>query len=276
MLKIVLFAPIDNSLYARLVAGELLKIEGVALEAIVVRSHWNLKRFQSEFGRDGARLLRKVYQKYFLGDARFIDSDNRNLSRLAEEKGLDFGSLKEFARLHEIPYILVKDLNDPASEEILKKVHPDLVAFTGGGLIRPNILGLPKLGVLNCHTGILPDYRGMDVVEWTAAEGRVAAVGFGATLHFMDKGVDSGPIILKRTISTRPNDDFQTIRERLEVVMVELMLEGIAGLRDGTFQSQTQKIEDGRQYFVMHPRIKRFAEGQLADQINPKRDNGRE
>jgi len=275
MMKIVLFAPIDNSLYARLLAGELSKTEGVSLEAIVVRSHWNLKRFRSEFGRDGARLLRKVYQKYVLGDARFGNSDNRNLSRFAEEKGLDFGSLKEFAHLNNVPYCLVKDLNDPASEKLLREIQPDLVAFTGGGLLRANILALPKLGVLNCHTGVLPPYRGMDVVEWTAAEGQAWAVGFGATLHFMDKGVDSGPIILKRTISTRPNDDFHTIRERLEVVLVELMLEGIAGLRDGVLQPQAQKMEDGRQYFVMHPRVKRFAQQQLFDQINHQNQEDR-
>ncbi len=266
MLKIVLFAPIDNSLYARLVAHEVSRIEGVSLQAIVVRSHWNVKRFRSELGRDGARLLRKVYQKYVLGDERFANSDNRNLSQLAEESGLAIESLKEFAKEQDIPYRLVKDLNDPASEDLLREIQPDLVAFTGGGLIRANILSLPKLGVLNCHTGILPPYRGMDVVEWTAAEGQVAAVGFGATLHFMDKGVDSGPIILKKTISAKPTDDFASIRECLEVVMVELMLAGICGLRDGTLQPQAQKIEDGRQYFVMHPRIKRYAEQRLVDQ----------
>ena len=276
MLKVVLFAPIDNSLYARLVASELSKTEGVSLEAIVVRSHWNLKRFRSEFGRDGARLLRKIYQKYMLGDARFSNSDNRNLSCLAREKGLKIQSLKTFAETEDIPYCLVKDLNDPASEDLLKKIQPDLVAFTGGGLIRANILVLPKLGVLNCHTGILPPYRGMDVVEWTAAEGKVDDVGFGATLHFMDKGVDSGPIILKRTIPTQPADDFGTIRERLEVVMVELMLEGIRGLRDGILQPQTQELEDGRQYFVMHPRMKKYAERQLTEQIKRDRsDNGK-
>jgi methionyl-tRNA formyltransferase len=276
MLKVVLFAPIDNSLYARLVAGELSRTEGVSLKAIVVRSHWNLKRFRSEFGRDGARLLRKIYQKYVLGDARFHNSDNRNLSRFAQEKGLDIQSLKAFAQTKDIPYCLVKDLNDPACEDLLRKIQPDLVAFTGGGLIRANILALPKLGVLNCHTGVLPSYRGMDVVEWTAAEDKIDTIGFGATLHFMDKGVDSGPIILKRTISTEPKDDFHTIRERLEVVMVELMLEGIRGLRDGTLQPQPQKIEDGRQYFVMHARVKHFAEQQLAEQIMRESSHGSE
>jgi folate-dependent phosphoribosylglycinamide formyltransferase PurN len=276
MLKIVLFAPIDNSLYARLVANELSRTEGISLEAVVVRSHWNLKRIRSEFGRDGARLLRKVYQKYVLGDARFSDSENRNLSSLAQEKDLNIRSLKEFAQSKDIPYLVVRDLNDAACETLVKEIAPDLIAFTGGGLIRDNILALPKLGVLNCHTGILPQYRGMDVVEWTAVERQVRTIGFGATLHFMDKGVDSGPIILKRTISTRPNDDFLTIRERLEVVMVELMLEGIVGLRDGALQPQAQKKEDGRQYFVMHPRIKRFAEKQLDEQIDQERDDGSE
>ena len=187
---------------------------------------------------------------------------------------MNIQSLKEFAQSKDIPYLVVKDLNDAACEDLVKKVAPDLIAFTGGGLIRANILALPKLGVLNCHTGILPQYRGMDVVEWTAAERQVRTVGFGATLHFMDKGVDSGPIILKKTISAQPNDDFLAIRERLEVVMVELMLEGIAGLRDGALQPQAQKMEDGRQYFVMHPRIKRFAEGQLSEQINQGNDDG--
>ncbi len=268
MLKVALFAPIDNSLYARLIVHSLSKMDGVSLEAIVVRSHLNLKRFRSEFGRDGARLLRKVYQKYLLGDGRFVDSDNHNLSSLAQESGLKIRSLKEFAQTQDIPYRLVKDLNEPASEELLREIRPDLVAFTGGGLIRTNILTLPKLGVLNCHTGILPPYRGMDVVEWTAAEGRVGTVGFGATLHYMDKGVDSGPIILKRTISTRAGDDFSSIRERLEVLMVELMLEGIRGLRDGKLKPQVQKSEDGRQYYVMHPRVKAFAEQQLIRQID--------
>jgi folate-dependent phosphoribosylglycinamide formyltransferase PurN len=268
MLKIVIFAPIDNSLYARLLANELCKTEDVSLEAIVVRSHWNWSRLQSEFARDGARLLAKIYQKYVLGDARFRNSNNRNLSRYAQETGLEIQSLKAFARSQGLPYLLVKDLNDPACENIVKQSAPDLVAFTGGGLIRPNILALPKLGVLNCHTGILPPYRGMDVVEWTAAEGRVDTVGFGATLHFMDKGVDTGPIILKRTISTQSEDDFKTIRERLEVLMVELMLEGIRGLRDGVLQPQPQNSEDGRQYFVMHARVKQFANEQLTEQIN--------
>jgi methionyl-tRNA formyltransferase len=79
----------------------------------------------------------------------------------------------------------------------------------------------------------------------------------------MEKGVDTGPIILKRNIGAQAGEDFSVIRERLEVLMVRLMLEGIRGLRDGTLSPQPQKAAQGRQYYVMHPRIKTYAELKL-------------
>ena len=75
MLKVALLAPIHNSLYARLVVRQLVDMENVEVRAILVRNHINLQRFKSEFGRDGARLIRKISQKYILGDERF---ENKN------------------------------------------------------------------------------------------------------------------------------------------------------------------------------------------------------
>ncbi len=262
MIKVALLAPIDNSLYARLVAHELLKLEDVRLTAIIVRNPWNWRRFRSEFARDGARLLGKIQRKLILGDERFNSVSTENLLSLAQETGLRADFLKELALQNEIPYRVVRDHNDPASARFLLADRPDVIAFTGGGLIRKDVLAIPGIGVMNCHTGILPQYRGMDVVEWTAVE-----IGFGATLHLMDQGVDSGPILLKRTITPNKGDGFNTIRQRLEVLMVKLMIEGVCGLRDGTLEPQPQRADAGRQYYVMHPRLKLFAEKRLACQL---------
>lgn len=262
MMRVALLAPIHNSLYARLVVDGLLKMEEVEVCGLAVRSHWNWRRFKREFARDGVRLLRKIHQKYVLGDKRFA-AETENLLSLANQNGLQATSLKDIARQYNIPYLVVSDHNDARCEQFIREKSPQLIAFTGGGLIRKNILAIPTIGVLNCHTGVLPYYRGMDVVEWTAAEGKIGEVGFGATLHLMDAGVDTGPILLKRTIAADKEDDFRSIREQLEVLMVELMLEGIGGLRDGSLKPQPQEKEAGRQYYVMHPRIKDFAEMQL-------------
>jgi len=264
MLKIALLAPIHNSLYSRLVAHAIVKMDGVDLCAIVVRNHLNWARFKSEFARDGARLLGKIQQKYVLGDKRYTGGGEQNLRTLAGESKLEFASLKDLAQEKSIPYIVVNDLNDPQAGDLLSRQMPDLIAFTGGGLVRKDILSIPRMGVLNCHTGILPQYRGMDVVEWTAAENRMEDVGFGATLHLMDQGVDSGPILIKKTLSPLPGDRFSTIRERLEALMVELMVTGVQKLRDDALQPQAQNPSDGRQFYVMHARVRACAEKRLA------------
>lgn len=255
MIRTAILAPIHNSLYARLVAEVLLNEKNIQICGIAVRQHWNLHRLRTEFKRDGSRLLQKIFEKYLIGDRRFSKQGNVNLAALAEASGLAHDSLRDLAADASIPYITVPNHNTPNCQDFLVKADPDVIAFTGGGLIRQELLDIPKKGILNCHTGILPEYRGMDVVEWTAAEKRIQSIGFGASLHFMDHGVDTGPILLHKKIAVEKDDTFRTIRERLEVVMVELMLEGMRKLLDGDITPQKQRIKSGRQYFLMHPRI---------------------
>jgi folate-dependent phosphoribosylglycinamide formyltransferase PurN len=270
MIRVVVLAPIDNSLYARLVCYRLRQERDVQLAGIVVRSPLNFNRFLSEFNRDGARLLRKVVEKGFRGDKRFDENTEENLARLAENWELPFKSLKRLAAEYNIPYRVVSDQNHRRSEDFLHQVFPDLIVFTGGGLIRKNILLIPKLGILNCHTGILPEYRGMDVVEWTAVEGQASKVGFGATLHLMDQGVDTGPILKTTKIEMGNSKSFEQIRTKLEVKMVELMLDGVMGFRDRSIAPRPQIVESGRQYYVMHPRIKEYAKLQLLKQMRSR------
>jgi methionyl-tRNA formyltransferase len=267
MLKVVLLAPIHNSLYSRLVAFALTRENDVELVGIIVRSHWNIRRFRSEFNRDGARLIKKIYQKLIVGDQRFKNQGANNLDSLAKQWCLPYKSLKVLAKELNIPYLVVPDHNHPNSLKFLQGLETDIILFTGGGLLRKPLLEIPRLGILNCHTGILPQYRGMDVVEWTAVEERINSIGFGATLHFMDRGVDTGPMLLKKTIMPKKDTTFEIIRAELETVMVELMIEGVRGLQTYTLIPQSQEHEEGRQFFVMHPRVRVAAEARLLNQI---------
>lgn len=266
MIRVVLLAPIDNSLYARLVAFQLRQEREVQLAGIVVRSTLNLKRALNEYRRDGARLLRKFVEKGVRGDKRFAGSAGENLAQLAERRELPFRSLRKLAAEYNIPYQVVSDHNNKRSRAFLETIDPDLVVFTGGGLIKPEVLSIPRIGILNCHTGILPKFRGMDVVEWTAAEGLVNEIGFGVTLHLMDQGVDTGAIIKRERIEFENLRGFEPIRENLEVRMVNLMVEGVRAFVNHTATPRLQKKEEGRQYFVMHPRIREYAKLMLLKQ----------
>jgi len=270
-MKVVIFSPTRTSLFSRLVTYLAHQEPRVEVVGIVERSIWDLKRLRSELRRDGSRLLRKVYRKLILGGHGYQHLPSDNLLNLAKTVGLPQGNLKQLAKRWGIEFIQVGDLNGPEVEGFLQRKVPEVVAFTGGGLLRKNVLNKPKIGVLNCHMGILPRYRGMDVVEWPVAEGRLDQEGIGLTLHIMDQGVDTGPILLKSRYALHPGDTFEAIRARLEPMMARLMLDGICSLRDGSITPTPQQAEDGKQFFIMHPRLLEFSRERLKRTHIPER-----
>jgi len=267
-MKVVIFAPIKNSLYSLLITHLCLREPGVEVSGIVLCRIFNLRRIKSEFRRDGVRLLRKVWRKMILNNQSSIAQKEDSFRTMAGKIGLEFRSLPKLARKYQTPLIRVRDLNGAESVSFLKKHKPDLVAFTGGGMIRKQVFNASGVGVFNVHMGILPSYRGMDVVEWPILEGRNKDIGLGVTLHFMDSGVDTGPIIATRQVTLKKDDSFQRLRARYEGAMVELMMMGVKMARDRDLQPKAQSKDDGQQYFVMHPRLRHIAEKKLASIVS--------
>ena len=264
-MRLAILAPIKTSPYARLLAHLASLEPGVELTDVIVRTPWTPKRIRGELRRDGARLLQKAYKKIVLGEKAYNEGDEENIVSLARRVELPGKTLGDVAAVHGFRVSVVKDHNDARSQEILRQARPDAVAFTGGGMIRRKILEAAKIGVLNCHYGLLPPYRGMDVVEWPVAEhgGSAEPPPLGLTVHLMDRGVDTGPILLTRRLDLRPQDTFLSIRTRIEPTSVAMMMEAVRGLRDQTLRPEPQDVDQGRQYFLMHPRILACAQRRL-------------
>jgi methionyl-tRNA formyltransferase len=212
-------------------------------------------------------LLDKIYRKLVLGERETGTPSGQTLADMAEQSGLPFDRLRTLGHDLDIPHLVAPDHNHPSVEALLRDAQPDVIAFTGGGLIRKNILDLPTRGVLNCHAGLLPRYRGMDVVEWAILEAEDLAPQTGITLHFMDRGVDSGPIVKTLPIPTQPGDNLESLRARFLPAMVGLMLDGLSGLQAGRLTPSPQNPDDGRQYFVMHPRLRQAAADQIGSMM---------
>jgi methionyl-tRNA formyltransferase len=268
MMRIAVLAPIKVSLYSRLVTHLAALEPGVKITDIIVRTPWTWKRIHEEIRRDRFRLVQKVYDKMVLGEKAYDEMGEDTLPALARRVDLPGKTLEDVARAHGIRLTTTKDQNDARSQAILKNSRVDVIAFTGGGLIRKPILQIPRLGVLNCHMGLLPRYRGMDVVEWPVIDPMEGERNIGLTLHFMDEGVDTGPILLRHILDLHPGDHFASIRTRLETLMVQLVIDGIRGLRDGHLVPKPQNPRDGRQYYVMHPRIMEYAKHKLQGRLN--------
>ena len=78
----------------------------------------------------------------------------------------------------------------------LEKYNPDYIILGGARILKEHVIKSTKFGILNSHPAILPKYRGLDCVAWTILEND----SVGATVHYIDPGVDSGPIILQETV----------------------------------------------------------------------------
>lgn len=77
-----------------------------------------------------------------------------------------------------------------------------------GAILRAPVLSQPRIGFLNAHPGLLPEYRGVDPVCWSLHRGDPQ----GATVHFMDEGIDTGPILLRRAMGPASARDIVTLR----------------------------------------------------------------
>jgi folate-dependent phosphoribosylglycinamide formyltransferase PurN len=260
MSKVVVFSPSRFSLYTITVA-ELLLRSGIDVDAIFVRKLINPRRFTSEFSRDGSRLLRKIWKKLVLRQAAYASANFETLVSLIQEEAIPYKTVDELAKAHEIPIYYCKDLNDAVVVENLRRIQPELVVFTGGGLLRKEVLASAGAGVLNCHMGMLPKYRGMDVVEWPILEGDREHIGL--TVHFMDEGVDTGDILRTRRVEFRAGETIKQIRDRFEPIMVREFVATTFDFLAGNVTRQPQRKSDGKQYFVMHPRLIKLAESKL-------------
>jgi len=260
MKKIIIFSPNPFSLYSICVTALLRRNSNVEIQAIVVRKLLNISRFFSEFRRDGNRLIKKIWAKAILKERAYSPKNYETIIDYMNKENISIRKLGHFFKQHDIPVIECLDLNDSHVLDFLKKANPHIIVFTGGGLIRSNILNLTD--VLNCHIGILPGYRGMDVLEWAILDQRFDNVGL--TVHLMDKGVDTGNILKTKQIDITPYETVADIRNMFEPIMCREIVSTCLEYLDGKRKPYSQRMVDGKQYFKMHPRLFSLVEQKLS------------
>ena len=100
------------------------------------------------------------------------------------------------------------------------------------------------------------------MVEWPILEGEPDQIG--VSVHFMDRGVDTGDILSVQKISPRQGETVTQLRNRFEPIMCQALVDGCIGFLEGTLERNSQRAEDGRQYFVMHPSLVTIVKKKLA------------
>jgi methionyl-tRNA formyltransferase len=104
----------------------------------------------------------------------------------------------------------------------------------------PAILELPRFGCLNVHTSLLPKFRGAAPIQWAILEDESVT---GVTIMKMDAGLDTGDILTQQTTPIHPEDNSQTVHDRLAKIGADLLVKTIPGYVAGKITPKPQPME---------------------------------
>lgn len=112
------------------------------------------------------------------------------------------------------------------SVALIRGLAPDCIVVVAYGQIIPKaILDIPPKGIINVHGSLLPRYRGAAPIPWAIARGETET---GVTTMLMDEGLDTGPILLQRSLAILETDTGGTLEARLAALGADLLLETLS------------------------------------------------
>lgn len=130
-------------------------------------------------------------------------------------------SLRQMAAECQLPVYAFKNINDAQTHEVLSAHHCDLfVSMSFDQIFKKNLFQLPPLGTINCHAGELPRYRGRNVINWALINGEKH---IGITVHAIDEGIDTGPIIEQVKVSLELEDDYASTLQKCYTACADVL-----------------------------------------------------
>jgi methionyl-tRNA formyltransferase len=138
------------------------------------------------------------------------------------EKIADFFSGQQTS-MPDVPTYTIgsRHLHTPASLELISTLSPDILLVTHAPILKPVLYNLPSIATLNVHWGIAPHYCGQHTFFWPLYHRDYARLGI--TIHRIDDGIDTGPIVAQGSPSIEPDDNEPLIWARCASVVSELV-----------------------------------------------------
>ncbi|MEU0504032.1 methionyl-tRNA formyltransferase [Nocardia sp. NPDC005998] len=166
-------------------------------------------------------------------------------------KGIWSDSVEELAREHGIPVHLTQRA-DAETIDLVKRAEPDVIVVNSWYTWMPaELYNLPPHGTLNLHDSLLPKFTGFSPVLWALISGESET---GLTVHRMDEGLDTGDILVQRSLPIGPTDTGTELVLRGMELIPDALAEALHALESGTAQWQPQRKSE-RTYF--HKRSER-------------------
>jgi methionyl-tRNA formyltransferase len=155
---------------------------------------------------------------------------------------VSFAPVKEAALAAGVPVHQPEKIRQPEAQDLLQKLAPDAIVIIAYGQIIPaRLLPIPRLGWINLHASLLPNYRGAAPINWAIVNGETKT---GVTTMRIDAGMDTGDMLLQREIEIGPTETAPQLALRMSELGAPLMAETLRGLVAGTMTPRTQNAAE--------------------------------
>jgi len=133
--------------------------------------------------------------------------------------------IKEIKKSGTPLWILDASINNKKNVQILKNLNPDVIIIIAGNqIIKKQVLDIPKYGVINAHSSLLPNYKGLMPTFWVLKNRDLET---GVTLYKLTEGIDDGPIISQRKIKIDKNTSQSELIIKCKEVANDLILDSL-------------------------------------------------
>ena len=173
-----------------------------------------------------------------------LENKNEILSvvtALDKERGrgqkITFSAVKQFAIENNIPVFQPGKLRDESFIRELKKLNADLFVVVAFRILPKEVFEIPKFGSFNLHGSYLPKYRGAAPIQWSLISGDTET---GLTTFKLAEKVDTGNIYLQEKVKISPDDNFETLHNRMSLLGGELVLKTVQLIESGNFELKQQ------------------------------------
>lgn len=153
---------------------------------------------------------------------------------------VSFTPVKEFALQYNIPVLQPEKIKSYDFIETLKAFDCELYVVVAFKILPREIFTIPKFGSFNLHASLLPKFRGAAPIQWALIKGETET---GVTTFALEDKVDTGNIYLQKRIPIFPEDNFETLHDKLSLLGAEVVLETVNSIENGTVQMQKQSDE---------------------------------
>ncbi len=146
--------------------------------------------------------------------------------------------VKVLAEQHGIPVMQPVKVRLPEAVEEIRRLAPDLIVVVAFGQILPkSLLEIPRFGCINVHASLLPRWRGAAPLNWCIINGDTET---GVTTMMMDVGLDTGDMLLKKTTPIDPEENTQSLHDRLSIIGADALAETLDLLKAGELVREKQ------------------------------------